>query len=613
MAGKKLANRKRKPKPAKPSHRAEAAYRDDLLQICKYMQRVTSEILLPVLKRTESQYARMPIKGDAAIDAQSARVISGNFGCTFKPVDAAKVHDGYAADIAMAFEQMARAMGGIDAMSQRLAQAAVQRQRVETEVQISRNLSNSLGIDVANAVTSIDVSEEIEAATIVNVNLIKSLPDQYLQKLKTQVLGDVAAGRRYEVIAKDIEHQGSVTESRAKLIARDQMSKVNASINEAKQTDLGIDKYTWSTSGDERVRPTHAAHDGKVFRWDSPPEDTGHPGDDVNCFPGWSEVEFTGDVKRVFRHWYNGKLAFIVTASGKTLHATPNHPVLTDRGWLPAKAIKKGDNLVEIGKEIRQGLEHDQDNRVITSIAEVFEALSVDGVIGTVGAGQANFHGDIPNGDVDVVNAAGSLRIVGNASSIKGGAQLRLSVADGSWSGLRSLEKFGFSARLAANSIMRRAGKLLAFIFCQPCHAQQVGSGAASNFNPGVNQATANNVARDIETVGNREFAFAVDVGGNDSGIVKSHAIASGATNAPVSIDTILSQPSRESIGMDADLPGDFCEGQALVKELSSVLNVEWVDFSGHVYNLETEKGWYATQGIVTHNCRCVAIPVIDI
>jgi SPP1 gp7 family putative phage head morphogenesis protein len=261
MSGKKKPRRPRRVKPAKPSHKAEAAYREDLLQVCSYIDKVTREILLPVLKRTEPQYAR-EVK-----DAAPARATM----------------DGYAADIMLAFDQMAKALGLIDGQAARLAQVAVQRQRVETEVQLARNLTNSLGIDTRGAVASVDVHDEVEAATIANTALIKSIPQQYLEKIKVAVLNDVQQGRRYEQLAEDIEHQMGVTESRAKLIARDQMSKVNSSINEAKQTALGIEKYEWSTSGDERVRESHAAHEGKTFRWDNPPADTGHPGEDVNC------------------------------------------------------------------------------------------------------------------------------------------------------------------------------------------------------------------------------------------------------------------------------------------------------------------------------------------
>ena len=32
--------------------------------------------------------------------------------------------------------------------------------------------------------------------------------------------------------------------------------------------------------------------------------------------------------------------------------------------------------------------------------------------------------------------------------------------------------------------------------------------------------------------------------------------------------------------------------------------------WSGHVYNLQTDTGWYLANGIITHNCRCARVPV---
>ena len=62
------------------------------------------------------------------------------------------------------------------------------------------------------------------------------------------------------------------------------------------QEDAGCTKYRWSSSKDSRVRDCHRALDGKIFRWDDPPEMwyetkadrvyTGrhcHPGEDYCC------------------------------------------------------------------------------------------------------------------------------------------------------------------------------------------------------------------------------------------------------------------------------------------------------------------------------------------
>jgi hypothetical protein len=40
--------------------------------------------------------------------------------------------------------------------------------------------------------------------------------------------------------------------------------------------------YIWRTQGDNKVRSSHAANNGKIFAWDNPPE-TGHPGKDYGC------------------------------------------------------------------------------------------------------------------------------------------------------------------------------------------------------------------------------------------------------------------------------------------------------------------------------------------
>ena len=49
---------------------------------------------------------------------------------------------------------------------------------------------------------------------------------------------------------------------------------------------LGIEKFTWDTSGDERVRDEHEALDGKVFSYDDLPTVNGRqvlPGENYRC------------------------------------------------------------------------------------------------------------------------------------------------------------------------------------------------------------------------------------------------------------------------------------------------------------------------------------------
>ncbi len=71
-------------------------------------------------------------------------------------------------------------------------------------------------------------------------------------------------------------------ERRSKLIARDQVGKLYGQLNASRQKDIGVEKFTWRTVGDERVRDEHEALDGEVFSYDDPPEE-GLPGEEVLC------------------------------------------------------------------------------------------------------------------------------------------------------------------------------------------------------------------------------------------------------------------------------------------------------------------------------------------
>lgn len=147
--------------------------------------------------------------------------------------------------------------------------------------QVDSVIQSGLGIQVFTPEPWLEL--EIEAFTQQNLSLIGSLEDEYLRKVEEAVNRGVQAGDRAEDIAKELQDIEGVTESRAKLIARDQVSKLNGNLNMLRQENLGIESYIWRTSEDERVRESHRVKNGKQFNWDNPPSDTGHPGEDFNC------------------------------------------------------------------------------------------------------------------------------------------------------------------------------------------------------------------------------------------------------------------------------------------------------------------------------------------
>lgn len=112
---------------------------------------------------------------------------------------------------------------------------------------------------------------------------IKHLPEALIDRVAQTVVSGMEAGERHETIAERMREDFGWSDSKAKLRARDQVSKFNGKLAEVRQTRAGIDRYEWSTSLDERVRETHAENEGKIFEWANPPSETGNPGEDVLC------------------------------------------------------------------------------------------------------------------------------------------------------------------------------------------------------------------------------------------------------------------------------------------------------------------------------------------
>lgn len=130
-----------------------------------------------------------------------------------------------------------------------------------------------------------------------NIALIRSIPQQALSKLQGKIVEAVRTGKTLQATKAMIREEFGVTDRRAKLIARDQIGKLNGQLTRLRQEQIGVDSYTWRGILDARERPEHVAREGRIFRWDEPPDD-GHPGEPINCrcsaepvLPSWEELE----------------------------------------------------------------------------------------------------------------------------------------------------------------------------------------------------------------------------------------------------------------------------------------------------------------------------------
>ena len=103
------------------------------------------------------------------------------------------------------------------------------------------------------------------------IELITSLPREASNRVHNLAIESYTAGTRADVLSQKILETGEVTLSRAKLIARTEIARTAATLNETRARHIGAETFIWRTSHDGDVREEHKELDGKVFRYDEPP------------------------------------------------------------------------------------------------------------------------------------------------------------------------------------------------------------------------------------------------------------------------------------------------------------------------------------------------------
>lgn len=131
------------------------------------------------------------------------------------------------------------------------------------------------------------VRDAFQASLAENVGLIKSIPEQYLTQVEGVVMRSYSAGRDLETMVKDLRELYPKAARRAELIARDQSNKANATINRARQMELGITEAIWMHShAGKTPRPSHVAANGKRYKIAEGCYIDGEyilPGTEINC------------------------------------------------------------------------------------------------------------------------------------------------------------------------------------------------------------------------------------------------------------------------------------------------------------------------------------------
>lgn len=336
-----------------------------------------------------------------------------------------------------------------------------------------------------------------------------------------------------------------------------------------------------------------------------------------NCVLGHTLVSTCSDVRNVFKRTYKGAIVDIVTKSGRHLSITPNHPILTSRGWVSAGDVNSLDKLVTVNERAKVSDNHK--NSVKAKIGDIFSSLRVlsnSSDISNRPTAAEDFHGDsAANGNVDIINV-NSLAWDDLKSSIDNQPANNRFVF-GSWI-KRALKRvssfdFAFSASNASgggNVSVSSKG----FLFGVRCSIHscllllvRIPNAAVNAFKESNNRLFA---AIKPKMLGHVLSAYARGVS-----IKNKFLFRIGKRNNPT-VDKLDSASLEYSgYGLISDtksLAYFLCRNVVDSVELDDISYIGTREFNGHVYNLENKENWYTSDGIITHNCRDTIVPALD-
>ena len=407
------------------------------------------------------------------------------------------------------------------------------------------------------------------------------------QKISSEVAQAILSGDSIPKIAERFQNVVGMNETSAVRNARTAITSAeNAgrieSYHYAESIGITLQKE-WLATLDDRTRDEHRALDGQRVGVDEPFEVGGEkimfPGDPdaegyltYNCFVADTKIASDSEVVRSYVHEYSGDLISVETSLGVNFTCTPNHPILTRRGWIKAGFINYSDSLAiaDIGNEFERCGKCDIQD-IHSSLKATHCSPYEKGLVHRVPSNSVNFHGDIPASDVEVITQEWLLRKRWNASGVESIDKLLLKYSDESFAGKSAFVKCFVGIRNAALRIVRLLSESASFLWRCLSHPQIHG------FRP---------VARSY------------------SGAIQN---------------VVDNLPAESKFGGKA-----LCglSGNVL---FDNIVGIKVFSAECHVYNLQTHNGYYFVNSSISqnngmcngkyaiaHNCRCTLVSAVE-
>ena len=330
----------------------------------------------------------------------------------------------------------------------------------------------------------------------------------------------------------------------------------------------------------------------------------GHP----NCFPGFVPVSAPSGVVGADSRWFEGEVVVIDTAAGRQLTVTPNHPILTQEGWVAAGSLVEGQNLLSYNGNVEEvGLGRPDHEGVETPIGEVFETLRKSSHVTsvTMPGSAEDFHGDgIADSDVHVVLADRLLKANGEPEGFNlspEGTFLVSSVGKFPLLSDGSLGQVVHRALSATEGVVGGAGPFGALLGSGCVHSA-LHHLAGADRSPRLADPALNEMTGDAE--------FGSDLALSEPFAVEADGLGkpSGLNAGGVDMNATRSESPSNHATVDSNGGRDLGNALTGLVSVDRIIKIERSSYSGHVYNLQSGDGWYTADSIVVHNCRDRAV-----
>ncbi|MCK5609964.1 hypothetical protein KAR91_49280 [Candidatus Pacearchaeota archaeon] len=319
---------------------------------------------------------------------------------------------------------------------------------------------------------------------------------------------------------------------------------------------------------------------------------------------------------------YEGEIIVIHMAGGKELSITPEHPIMTPKGWVNAGLLKEGDQVVKhTGEKFIVDAMNPYKKHIPIVVEDVPGALWKPGeaVSASVPVSPHDFHGDGANSEVCIIRTNRLLLTKHNISLSKKIREYHLKRRNEKlslFSRFRPLALFLKRNFPAFCGLVGVFGKLLSFI--NRHSFKPVFAGLASRFGRGnarLLEPSADGHSSNAKPFGDSFFGHSTLVQGNNLVNWKIKFILSCfRMNNWAQLREFKSYFRRMFLKRGI---ADIENGRYLLDSLAGevefldIIKVDRVDFTGHVYNLQTTENWFASNCIIVSNCKHRIFPYI--